>query len=208
MPRTDYSVHVITGVAGSDTMLTGNLDSADTTIPAHRLELAYPTSQTNSHMVIQRETPPNSFLNGRLRIFYKITSRAGNNFRLYLVARSSLPTQTFYAFFLDSTTGTSITIGRFIAGTFTALASGTVDATLAIGKGTFMAEVTGFTLKAFANIVPLTDPDANAYIPNPPLIVTVSNTSITTAGKFGFGLQAVSASGAVEIDRFHVFEIT
>jgi hypothetical protein len=213
MPRTDYSYHVVSGIGASDSMLIGNLDSSDTTTPAHRLELAYPISASNGVTVFQRETLPNSFLNGRLRIFYKITSRSGTELRISLIFRSSLPTpQTFYMVHLVSlSAGTEVRIVKIVNGTGILIASNTLSATLSIGKGTLMAEVVGSpiaTIKGFANIVPLTDPDANAYISSPPLIVSTTDGSITTAGKFGFALTAVNASGAVEIDRLHIFEIT
>jgi hypothetical protein len=208
MPRADYSYHVTAGRGASDIMLLGNLDSNDSTTPEHHLQLAY--VNTTGQTFFQRETAPNSFLNGRIRLFFKIVEKFGSDVLVLVIARSSLPIFTLYLFRITSRAGgITCEIDRFVNGTFTNLAVTTLTTAFTLCKGTLMGEIIGSSLRLYANVVPLTDPDSSAYILQPPLKATASDTAISTAGKFGFGFQTMGGSGGTaEIDRFHVFEIT
>jgi hypothetical protein len=216
MPRSDYNVFVPSGLGAGDAPLTdGNLDSADTTIPGHRLQLL---TNLNGHTFYQKATLPNSLLNGRLRLFYKIASRTGgfgSESSIMVFARSQLPTYTLYMFgirtFTDLATGNNFiqaVIYKVVGGTVTILNAVTLLVNTRTAKGTIMGEVIANTLNLYATAVLLTDLDSNAYTTTPPLQVTFVDTAIVGAGGFGFGLANFGSTISVEIDRFHVFEIT
>jgi PKD repeat protein len=217
MPRTDYSIQgwAPLGVFIDEFLTDGNLDSNDPTIPAHRIAIVWNLSTTGGFsMVFQRETLPNLLLNGRARIFYKMTNFNGTDVGIFVALRSFFPTNTTYLLELVTTAGGTIArISRMLNGTVTVLALLGIS-TLTVKKGTLVGEVVGTspaTLKVYATVVPLTDPDATAYVTTPPLQLSFTDTSpISTAGKFGFGMWVGTPNGLnrVEYDRFHVFEIT
>jgi hypothetical protein len=209
MPRTDYTYIVPEGSGAGDIFLTdGNLDSGDPTIPTHRIQLS---TASNGHTIFQRTTPPNSLLNGRLRLFYKITQRTGTGAAcdIGVVVRSQLPAvNTKYWGVVSSTSASGILarLYRTVNGTHTSLGSVQLLSG-ATAKGTIMLEINGSMLILYATAVLLTDPDSNAYVSTPPVRLTVSDTAISSAGGFGFMIANFASNSSVEIDRFHVFQI-